>query len=124
MYERVLVGTDGSKTAAKAVDRAVEVAATTGATLTILSAGPATTCADIVAAEAARHAGSGVAIDTQVMDGEPVAVLVEAARAGGFDLLVVGNKGMTGLSRFLRLGSVPSKVSHHLPCSLLVVKTT
>ncbi len=124
MYERVLVGTDGSKTAARAVDRAVEVAATVGASLTILSAGPSAKCAEIVAAEAARHAGSGVAIDTKVADGDPVAVLVDEARSGGFDLLVVGNKGMTGLSRFLHLGSVPSKVSHHLPCSLLVVKTT
>ncbi|MCI0347231.1 MAG: universal stress protein [Chloroflexi bacterium] len=31
---------------------------------------------------------------------------------------------MTGISRFLTLGSVPNKVSHHLPCSLLIVKTT
>jgi nucleotide-binding universal stress UspA family protein len=46
------------------------------------------------------------------------------ARTGGYDLLVVGNRGMTGVTRFLRLGSVPNKVSHHLPCSLLIVKTT
>lgn len=124
MYERILVGTDGSKTAAKAVDRAVEVAATTGAALTILSAGRADKCREVVAAEAARHAGSGVVIDTKVVDGDAVVALIEEARAGGFDLLVVGNKGMTGLSRFLHLGSVPSKVSHHLACSLLVVKTT
>jgi nucleotide-binding universal stress UspA family protein len=45
------------------------------------------------------------------------------ADAGGYDLLVVGNKGMTGASRFL-LGSVPNKVSHHVGKSMLIVKTT
>lgn len=43
--------------------------------------------------------------------------------ASGYDLLVVDNKGMTGPGRFL-LGSVPNKVSHHVPCSLLIVHTT
>ena len=78
----------------------------------------------VVASESERHSGSGVAIDTQVVDGEPVGALIEAARSGGYDLMVVGNRGMTGVTRFLRLGSVPNKVSHHLPCSLLIVKTT
>jgi nucleotide-binding universal stress UspA family protein len=77
-----------------------------------------------VSAEAARHADAGVAIDTKVVDGEPVSSLIDAARDGGYDLLVMGNRGMTGVARFLRLGSVPNKVSHHLPCSLLIVKTT
>jgi nucleotide-binding universal stress UspA family protein len=49
---------------------------------------------------------------------------VEAARDGGYDLLVVGNRGMTGIARVLRLGAVPNKVMHRLPCNLLVVKTT
>lgn len=124
MYERILVGTDGSKTAAKAVDRAVQVAATTGASLTILTAAAPVPGAKIVEAEAARHAGAGVAIATKVVDGDAVAALIEEARDGGFDLLVMGNKGMTGVTRFFRLGSVPNKVSHHLPCSLLIVKTT
>ena len=39
------------------------------------------------------------------------------------DLVVVGNKGMTGARRFL-LGSVPNNISHHAPCSVLIVKTT
>ena len=52
---------------------------------------------------------------------DPASVLADLA--SGYDLLVVGNKGMTGASRFL-LGSVPNKVSHHSPCSLLIVHTT
>jgi nucleotide-binding universal stress UspA family protein len=124
MYERILVGTDGSKTAAKAVARAVEVATTTGASLTIMTAARADKGEQIVRGAAAEHAGSGVAIDTKVVEQDPVTALIEEARDGHYDLLVMGNKGMTGVSRFFRLGSVPNKVSHHLPCSLLIVKTT
>lgn len=124
MYNKILVGTDGSKTAAKAVDRAVDVASAAGASLTIFTAASAARGEPVVAGEAARHAASGVTIDTRVVDGEPVSSLIEAARTGGYDLLVIGNRGMTGVTRFLRLGSVPNKVSHHLPCSLLIVKTT
>lgn len=124
MYERILVGTDGSKTAARAVARAVEVATTTGASLTILTAARADKGEQIVRDAAAEHTGSGVAIDTKVVEQDPVTALIEEARDGRYDLLVMGNKGMTGVSRFFRLGSVPNKVSHHLPCSLLIVKTT
>jgi nucleotide-binding universal stress UspA family protein len=123
MYQRILVGTDGSSTAAKAVDRAVEVAASTGASLTILSVGKPDRVTDVVLQEAARHQGAGVAIETKVVEGDAVEGLVAEAGAGGFDLLVMGNKGMTGLTRFLR-GSVPNKVTHQLPCNLLIVKTT
>jgi nucleotide-binding universal stress UspA family protein len=123
MYQRILVGTDGSSTAAKAVDRAVDVAASTGATLTILSVGKPDRVNDVVLQEAARHQGTGVAIETKVVEGDAVEGLVAEASAGGFDLLVMGNKGMTGLTRFLR-GSVPNKVTHQLPSNLLIVKTT
>ena len=124
MYRKILVGTDGSKTAAKAVDRAVEVAAAAGATLTIVTAAAHDRGTKVVEGEAERHAGAGVEIDTMVIDDDPVAGLIEVARGGRYDLLVIGNRGMTGVSRFLRLGSVPNKVTHHLPCSLLIVKTT
>src|SRR4051812_10541625 len=124
VYQKILVGTDGSRTAAKAVDRAVDVARSSGASLTIFTAARPEKGHEVVTAEAQRHAASGVTIDTKVGDSEPVAALIDAAGTGGYDLLVVGNRGMTGVTRFLRLGSVPNKVSHHLPCSLLIVKTT
>ena len=63
-------------------------------------------------------------IDTLVVDGDPATVLSEQAVAGGYDLVVVGNKGMTGARRFFTIGSVPNKVTHHLPASLLIVRTT
>lgn len=124
MYQKILVGTDGSDTAAAAVDRAVDVARAAGADLTIFSAARREKAETNVAAEAARHGSSGITIDTGVAEGEPVGALIEACRSGGYDLLVLGNRGMTGMTRFLRLGSVPNKVSHHLPCCVLIVKTT
>jgi nucleotide-binding universal stress UspA family protein len=122
MYRRILVGSDGSRTAAKAVDRAVELAKATGAELTILTAGRGEEGEKVAAAEAERHAGAGVAIDTAVSDADPVSAFIDLCEAGGYDLLVMGNKGMTGARRLL--GSVPNKVLHHLPCSFLIVRTT
>jgi nucleotide-binding universal stress UspA family protein len=78
----------------------------------------------VVERELERLAGSELTVDCLVASGEPSVALVEAARDGGYDLLVTGNRGMTGITRFLRLGSVPNKITHHLPCNLLVVKTT
>jgi len=122
MIDKVLVGTDGSSTAQVAVERAVAVAASTKAHLTILSVGAD---GERVAKEAAsRHEGSGVDIEPKGLRGEPASVLVEEAERGGYDLLVTGNKGLTGLRRLSPVGKVPTKVAHHLPCSLLVVKTT
>jgi nucleotide-binding universal stress UspA family protein len=122
VYRRILVGTDGSPTAAIAVDRAVEVAAAVEAELTIASIGSGERPAAVVAGEAERHAGAGVAIVTRTVDGDPASALLELAE-DGYDLLVVGNKGMTGATRFF-LGSVPNKISHHAPCALLIVRTS
>jgi len=123
MYKRILVGTDGSTTAAKAVDRAVELAKASGAALTILTAGIGEQAKQIVDREPARHGDAGVKINTVVDDRDASTALVEVADDGDYDLLVVGNKGMTGASRFF-LGSVPNKVSHHVQRSLLIVRTT
>ena len=122
MYSRILVGTDGSETAGRAVQRAVDLAKATGAQVTIASAGAADRASDVVTKAAAAHDNSGVPVETKVLAGDPATALVEEA-AHGYDLLVVGNKGMAGASRFL-LGSVPNKVSHHSPVALLIVHTT
>jgi nucleotide-binding universal stress UspA family protein len=123
VLERVLVGTDGSPTAAHAVDRAVEVAAAFGAGLTILMAGPSDGAGDVVGAEAARHSDARITIDTRVDGRDPATALLDIAAEGDYDLVVVGNRGMTGAGRSF-LGSIPNKVSHHASRSLLIVRTT
>jgi len=122
MYTNILVGTDGSKTASIAVDRAVEVAKATGARLTILSVDKPERANRVVEQEQARLADHGIDLRTKTLEGDAASALVQEAEDGGYDLLVVGNRGMTGMSRFL--GSVPNKVSHHVPCALLIVRTT
>ena len=56
---------------------------------------------------------------TFARQGEPADAILDVAEEENADLIVVGNKGMTGAKRFL-LGSVPNKVSHHAPCSVLI----
>ena len=148
MYSTIVVGTDGSVTAAKAVREARELARLHGGTLHLVHAfhtisafaaiGPdagsaAATAGVAEAAEAQatdilRRAGEearvdGLPVETHLCAGDAVKALLETAEAVGADLLVVGNKGMSGVRRFM-LSSVPSKVSHHAPCSLLIVNTT
>lgn len=124
MYQRILVGTDGSDTAAVAVARAVDVARSSGAKLTILSAGKTSRAQSVVDTACAALAGAGVDIDTAVVDDDPVSALIDTARKGDYDLVVVGNKGMTGVTRFFKLGAVPNKLAHHLPANMLIVRTT
>jgi nucleotide-binding universal stress UspA family protein len=62
-------------------------------------------------------------VETFARVGDAADAIVDVAEEQRCDLIVVGNKGMTGAKRFL-LGSVPNKVSHHAPCSVLIVRTT
>ena len=66
---------------------------------------------------------AGVEVTPHAMDGDPADAILDVAEKVGADLIMVGNKGMTGARRFL-LGSVPNKVSHHSPCSVIIARTT
>jgi nucleotide-binding universal stress UspA family protein len=147
VFASIVVGTDGSETAAEAVRQAVALAAHVGANLRVVSAYepvPAGRLRDEArevppdlqwavnpredvdatlheAANAARAAG--VEVETYAVQGDPADAILDVAEERGADLIVVGNKGMTGARRFL-LGSVPNRVSHHAPCSVLIIRTT
>jgi nucleotide-binding universal stress UspA family protein len=119
--KRILVGTDGSKTATRAVRRAAAVAARTGASLTLLTADGDRGQGEEVLRKASEIAQElGVETDLVVREDDPASAIVEAG--ADHDVVIVGNRGMTGASRFL-LGSVPNKVSHHMTTDLLIVKT-
>src|SRR4029450_1922359 len=66
---------------------------------------------------------AGVEVETFARQGDPADAILDVAEEEKADLIIVGNKGMTGAKRFL-LGSVPNKVWHHAPCSVLIVRTT
>lgn len=150
VYKVIVVGTDGSGRANLAVGQATELASWSGATLHIVHAtqrrapgviafaasGGVSEIAAAdknkaiaaesrrVCAEAAAEARShGVTVKVHAVAGEPADALLAVAGEVDADLLVVGNRGMTGARRFV-LGSVPNTVSHHSPCSLLIVDTT
>lgn len=115
MYKKIVAGTDFSKTARIATDRAGMLASKLGADLTLVHAGRNRE-------DELKELASSYNATTQVTPGSPADVLVSEAERIGADLLVVGSVGMSGARRFL-LGSVPNKVSHHVGTDLLIVKT-
>jgi nucleotide-binding universal stress UspA family protein len=147
MFQTIVVGTDGSDTAGQAVAQATELAGAVGAKLLIVSAYEPVSDArlrdegrqvpadmqwmvnpreevDATLQDAASGAiEGGVTVETYARQGDPADAILDVAEEQGADLVVVGNKGMTGAKRFL-LGSVPNKVSHHAPCSVLIIRTT
>ena len=148
MIRSIVVGTDGSETATKAVREAAELAAKIDAGMEIVSA------YEPVGTQRLKEEARQVPEDMQWMvspredveatlrdatemvqelgvsavrcharEGDPADAILDVAEEQGSDLIVVGNKGMTGAKRFL-LGSVPNKVSHHAPCSVLIIRTS
>ena len=65
----------------------------------------------------------GLAAEVHAVEKDPADAIIAVAAEVGADVVVVGNKGMQGAKRFL-LGSVPNKVAHNAPCTVVIVKTT
>ena len=146
-YRTIVVGTDGTTTAADAVRRAATIARVSGARLHLACAyrpDPdhqvrvrADGAPDDVAHTVTNHDGidamleevaasvaaEGLATDLHAVEGEPHEALIELARQLDAELIVVGNRRMQGLTRHV-LGSVPDAVSHAAPCDVLIVHTT
>jgi nucleotide-binding universal stress UspA family protein len=118
-YGRILAGTDGSATAARAVDAAAELARRLGAELTLASAASSERDGQRVL-ESLRARWPEVL--THVVLGEASEALADLAESQGYDLLVLGNKGMSGLRR--ALGSVPTRVLRRAPTNVLIIHTT
>jgi nucleotide-binding universal stress UspA family protein len=147
LFERIVVGTDGSETAAEAVKQAIGLAKMSGAKLEIVSAfepvpqqrlreeggeipgdvahavGPREDVNTTLEAAAAPALQEGLEVTTHPREGDPADAILDVAEETKADLIVVGNKGMTGARRFL-LGSVPNKISHHAQSGVYIVRTT
>lgn len=145
-YTRVLVGTDGSPSSFRAVERAARIAADAGALLHLVSAfrpipekdrrRAAEELGDLAykvnggaPAEDALREAEGIAqkagastIKTHALEGDPVDVLIDAAEAHHADLLVIGNRGLNSIAGRI-LGSVPQNVSHRATVDVLIVHT-
>jgi nucleotide-binding universal stress UspA family protein len=148
VFATIVVGTDGSATARQAVREAAALAAALGSRVELVSAyEPIAPLrpreermaqpvdvqwqisqredVDATLAEAAElvRAEGVTQIATYARQGDPADAILDVAEERGADLIVIGNTGMTGAKRFL-LGSVPNKVSHHAPCSVLIIRTS
>jgi nucleotide-binding universal stress UspA family protein len=147
LFDRIVVGTDGSETAGEAVRQAVELAKLAGAKLEVVSAyepvgrarlreeheevpadvayavGPKEDVNQILESACGVAKQAGVEVESHAREGDPADAILDVAEQTKADVIVVGNKGMTGARRFL-LGSVPNNISHHAPCDVLIVRTT
>lgn len=146
MFDSILVGTDGSATAGEAVRHAIDLASRLGARLALVSVyepvgalrGGRLEPDDasewsiraredaIGALEQARRAARAAGVEqveTFARQGDAADAILDVAEDQRCDLIVLGDRGLTGAKRFL-LGSVPNKVSHHAPCSVLIVRTS
>ena len=143
MYTSIVVGTDGSDTAAEAVRHAFRLARATGAAVHVVTAWSRVpslvlSAGSVVGPQVPTEDGEwvarlhseirqegeayGVPTTTHAVEDAPSRALLELAAQLGADLLVVGNQGMTGLRG--RLGSVPNTVAHRARCAVLVVPTS
>ncbi|HVE95285.1 MAG TPA: universal stress protein [Acidimicrobiales bacterium] len=145
MFKTIVVGTDGSPTAADAVRATGKLAQLSGATVHVVTAYrptselffhpefaalPADVHEQIDPAGGARQTaehgvgmlGASVTGEAHARPGAPADVLCDVAADVSADLIVVGNRGMTGARRML--GSVPNSVTHHAPCAVLIVPTS
>jgi len=146
-YTTVVVGTDGSETSFRAVDRAAALARDAGAQLVIACAFEPSTeretahAQDVLGAEAYQVVGSAPAedtvsrakdravatgatnIETVAVQGKPADTLLGIAKDRKADLLVIGNRGLNTLAGRI-LGSVPLDVSRHSSVDVLIVHTT
>jgi nucleotide-binding universal stress UspA family protein len=147
MFASMVVGTDGSETAMHAVSEAKELAASLGSHIHLVAAydrvpesrlreerkkvpsdlewmvNPLEDVEVTLEQAASELRAAGVKVTTHPVEDDPADAIIDVAEQENADVIVVGNKGMTGARRFL-LGSVPNKVSHHAPCNVLIVRTT
>ena len=146
MFETIVVGTDGSETANEAVRQATALALTCGdrTRLHVVTAykpieamvlapevvpsgltgiiDPRGEAREVAEEAASKVRAEGVDVETYVWPGDAASALIDVATTTKADVIVVGSRGMSGAARFL-LGSVPNRVSHHAPCSVLIVRT-
>ncbi|MDQ3723911.1 MAG: universal stress protein [Actinomycetota bacterium] len=146
MFRSIVVGTDGSDMATQAVRQATVLARSVGARIELVSAyepvsdarlreqsiqvpedlqwmiNPRDGVQAMLEAAASEIRAAGVEVEVFALQGDPADAILDVAEERGSELIVIGNKGMTGAKRFL-LGSVPNKVSHHAPCSVLIIRT-
>jgi nucleotide-binding universal stress UspA family protein len=136
----IVVGTDGSPGAEAAVRKVIEFTRGSGAIVHLVCAYPGRStlerlgmtgrsdpidmrgvAVDVIARDEHRLEDAGFTVETHVREGDPAHAIVDVAGEVDAGLIVVGAHGNTGARRFA-LGAVSSKLAHHAPASLLIVR--
>ncbi len=120
-YRTVAVGTDGSPTADRCARKGMGFAERMGAAVTLVFVGHPKT-GEIVLHDTMASIDASCETTTRMLSGDPADKIIECAEREKLDLIVVGNKGMTGAVRFL-LGSVPAKILQYAHCDVLIART-
>jgi nucleotide-binding universal stress UspA family protein/nitrite reductase/ring-hydroxylating ferredoxin subunit len=120
-YSHVLLATDGSKTADRAARKAYDLADSLDARVTMVFVGHPATGRLVTSDTVATYAGD-VPTEVVIVAGDPTREILGTAVAVDADLIVIGNKGMTGAKRFFT-ASVPGRVSEQADRDVLVCRT-
>jgi nucleotide-binding universal stress UspA family protein len=138
--DAIVIGIDGSPGAEAAIQKVLELARGTGAAVHLVCAYPGRSALerlgltakqdvvdlrgvayDVLARDEHRFDDAGLAVEKHAREGEPAHTILDVAAEQDADLIVVGAHSNTGQRRF-QLGSVASKLAHHAPTSLLIVR--
>jgi nucleotide-binding universal stress UspA family protein/nitrite reductase/ring-hydroxylating ferredoxin subunit len=122
LYGGIVVGTDGSPTATEAVRKAFDLGMMMETRVNVVYVAGDPLVGAIVLERAIASKPDWVPVTSELVEGTPADKLEEIAGAQGCDLIVVGNKGVTGTRRFL-LAAVPVKLAHHASQDVLIAKT-
>jgi len=139
MYKKILLGYDGSDGANRALEAAINLAKVHQAELSALAveerlprfAGTIDEVKEekefangqyrkLLKSAGSQAQEAGIDLKTMMRPGHPSKTILEVAREGGFDLIVVGHSGLSGV--WALLGTTAEKVSRHAPCSVLIVR--
>ncbi|KAF1085349.1 putative universal stress protein [Sporotomaculum syntrophicum] len=145
MYKKILVPLDGSAPSLDAAKQAIEIAAALGSQLTFLhvlpTLGSYINLPRLYASESYNQLlqefyaqgehildnalkeidTKGLSIDRKLESGDPAMKILEIAREENYDLIVMGNRGLSGAKEVL-LGSVSSRIADHASCPVLIVR--
>src|SRR5215213_8455222 len=138
--DAIVVGTDGSAGAEAAVQKVIELARGSGATIHLVCAYPGRStlervgmtarsepvdlrgvAADLLARDERRLSEAGFTVEKYAREGDPAQTIIDVAGDTKADLIVIGAQGNTGLRRFTISRLVAGKMAHHAPTSLLIV---
>ncbi len=145
MYKKILVPLDGSEPSLDAARQAVGIAAALGSQVTFIHVLPTlgsyinlprlyasesynqlikefNAQGEVILDEAMKKVDlQGITVDTKLESGDPAMKIIEVSKEGHYDLIVIGNRGLSGAKEVL-LGSVSSRVADHAPCPVLITR--